>query len=197
MPMKRVLLIAAAVVIGGGAVFFVLQQEEQARIRDAVLEEIEQALDLDDDPAKALRLCAEALADAPDDAELLLLRARAYHARGRFSDVLEALDAAEPNLGEEQRDAYRFYRARALVRRFLDTGDRGDFNLAEGDLESLARSGEFDDAASVLLGMGLARKDVVAHRDEARERITRGLKGSGVEAQVDVERARQILESLR
>lgn len=195
--MKRVLLVAAALVVGGLGIYLFLQFDEQSRIRTAARDEIVHVLESEKDAPKVLRLCSEALEESPEDASLFLFQGRAYHMRGRFSDALESFGKAELYLGEDQEEEHRFLRARSLLRRFLDTGERGDFNVAEGDLQALSRSGSFDDAASILLGMGLARKDVVRHRDEAVELIEKGLKSSRVGDLVDVDRARQILDKLR
>lgn len=193
MNIRRMLLaIAVVLVVGAGAAYFV-QADRQSRARAAAVDEAELALTSERDPAKALRVVAEALLAEPGDFELLVLRGRAYDVRGRYSDALDAFESAALSEDPERHDELVFLTARARTMRYLDTGDRGDFNLVESDLERLTADPTYGGGAKVLLGLGLVRQGLARERDRARKLLQDGLATAGVGDHVNEEKARDWL----
>ncbi|MFG0316947.1 MAG: hypothetical protein ACF8XB_06730 [Planctomycetota bacterium JB042] len=197
MSPRVVLLAVVALLVAGGGVAYWLDADQRARARAAALDEAEQALAVEDDPAKALRVATAALEEHPGDPDLQVVRGRAFAARGRHGDALEAFEQAEIGLVDPERlEEVGFFKARARLLRYLDAGDRGDFNVAEGDLEGFTGDLRFGGAAKVLLGLGLIRKGDARDHERARKLLTEGLAARGVEELVDVDRARDWLSRL-
>jgi len=193
--------------IAGGAVlvltlFFViraiLRSQEASAEQALAVELIEEALDVHRDFSDALKLSADALQKYPEDGRLHLLRARAFHGLGRHSDALAALDAAKRLSDDaDERKEIRFYVAASQILRFLETGERDDFNKAEGELKLMGEGGRFSSAARVLLGRALAQPTRYQNRPEALRLLKEGLAGdSAPEGLVNLERARKTLAEL-
>jgi tetratricopeptide (TPR) repeat protein len=194
--------------ISGGAVLALavflglkayVHYQEQSRALQEARENVEEALDILKDHGEALRLSIEALETFPDDPLLHVYKGRAYHGRGRYKDALEALERAgalndDPDMAER----IVFYMARARALRFLETRDREDFNLAEGELQAAADGLEFSAAAKMLLGMMLAQPSRNQDKAEALRLIEAGLaedpQGDGI---ADLDRVRRVAEDLR
>ncbi len=194
---RLILLVVVALLVVGGGVAYWLDADRRARALVAAIDEAEQALLVEDDPAKALRVATAALEEHPDEPDLQMLRGRAFAARGRHGDALEAFEQAELGLDDPDRlEEVGFLKARARLLRYLDAGDRGDFNVVEGDLEALSADLRFGGAAKVLLGLGLIRKGDAREHERARKLLSEGLATRGVEEYVDVDRARDWLSRL-
>ena len=95
----------------------------------------------------------------------------------------------------DQLEEAQFYLARAQTRRFLDTGGRDDFNLAEASLAAL-QGGEFDEAVSVLLGLAYARESDSQDLDEARRLLKVLDMSRDIEGLDDEAGARQVRSGL-
>jgi tetratricopeptide (TPR) repeat protein len=177
----------------------VLRQQEAEARHLLVREEIEQALLGRKDYSDALRLAADAIQVYPEDWQLYLMQARAFHGRGREADALKALDRTEALTQDPDVQAdIKFFRARSRMSRFVDTGDRDDFNLAEGVLRQAALGGRHSAAANILLGMALARASRFQDLSQARKLIEEGLaESSEPEGIVDMERVRGVLVRLK
>ena len=177
----------------------VLRHQEADAQHLLVREEIEQALLDRRDYSEALRLSADAIQSYPEDWRLHLMQAQAFHGRGRQADALAALDRAGALTDDaDVQEDIRFFRARSKMSRFLETGDRDDFNLAEGVLQQAALGGRYSAAASILLGMAFAKPSRFQNLTEARRLIEEGLKESSEpEGIVDLERVRTVLKGLK
>ncbi|MFH0946352.1 MAG: hypothetical protein V2A76_14235 [Planctomycetota bacterium] len=177
----------------------VLRQQEAAAAHSLVREEIEQALLGRKDYSEALRLAADAIQLYPDDWRLFVMQARAFHGRGRQADALAALEKAEALVADaEAEEDIRFFRARSRMARFIETGERDDFNLAEGPLKQAALGGQYSAAANILLGLALARPSRFQDLAEARRLIEAGLaESSEPEGIVDMEQVRAVLARLK
>jgi len=202
MANQRLLQISGGVILAVAAslalkAYFHSQERSEELIRSRGV--IEQALVVSQDYGEALRLSIEAIESFPDDVLLRLYQGQAYHGRGRYTQAIESFDrAAELNTDPELAERIRFYTARSRTVRFLDTGEREDFNLAEGDLALAADGLEFPAAAKMLLGMMLARPSPQQNEARALRLLEEGLaedpSGEGV---VDLDRVRRVTEELR
>ena len=175
-----------------------LRSEEAAAEHALSVELIDEALGVRGDFSEALRLAADALHRYPEDARLYLLQARAFHGRGRLSDALRSLEkASQFSEDSEEGLEIRFYSASSRALRFLETGDRDDFNLAEGDLRLMGEGGRFSAAAQILLGLALAQPSHFQDRQAARRLLQEGLQGDAApEGILELERARKALRAL-
>lgn len=157
--------IVAAVILYFAVGFFTDVQSRSADLDQSVAT-ARAALDRGDFAA-AMQACADGLARHPDDVDLEFMRVEGFIGRKRYSDAIDQLDRLkERSLDSDREDDARVLAAIAHGLRFVDAGDRGDFNLAESDLRSAGDS-EFAADAAVALGLALERTGDEKVKDEA------------------------------
>lgn len=198
-----VLVVVAAVAVI--ALLFVFQHAEESSERSEAVDRSE--LDartalVSGDPAAALRVLSAALKQHPDSAVLRLMTARAYCARGRFKDALDACAKAEElDLDGDQSTESRYLSGRALAGRYLETGATDDKKRSEAELRPLFADTRFAAAAKILIGRVLTRTPAAAdpaERREAIELLEAGLADSSAREWVhDFDEARAHLEGLK
>jgi len=172
----RVAVAAGVILVGALFLRMMIKQQEHSAELEAARERATHALEIDEDPEAALRLTRTALQEFPDDAWLLVLSGRAYHGRGRLSQAIEAFEqAARASTDSELDDQLRYYSARSLMCRFLETRDREDFNRAAADLRVEAERGSHQGVSKVLLGLALAEDTPMRDPANALRLIREGL----------------------
>lgn len=194
---KLARVVVALVVIAGSVVGgkYYFAARETADAKEAAITAARDGLLDEGGPAAAIPIAMSGLEQFPDEPELHLVRGIGLIARNRASDAEEALTEALRLQPESELLAeIDFHLARTRVFRFLDLGDRGDLNQAEGPLESLRGDLRFDASVDLLLGLAhlKAGKDAKAAKDLIRKGIG-GTLAPGAEA--DAERGRAALNA--
>lgn len=191
---SRIAVGAAVVVIFVVALQFHARWQEKTEQLASAHKAVDTALTIDRDAGRALRECVDALKVHPDDAELLSLQGQCYHALKRYSDAVAAFERAR-SAAPAELTSIDFFQARSLLRRFLDTGDRGDLNLAEIRLDGVAGS-RFEDAGKVLLGLAYARDSDVQDRARARDLLRVLEHGGDIDGLDDLAGAKRVASEL-
>lgn len=200
--MVLLVVVAAGVAI---ALFLFFQHSRESSDRsDAIQGSVEeaQAALAAGDASTALRVLAGALREHPEAAALHLISARAYCARGRFKDALEACAKTdELDLDRDQADERRFIAGRAIAGRYLETGATDDRKRSEAELRPMFSDPRFGDAARIMIGRVLTRNPTTAdatQRREAIELLEAGLANSSAREWLnDFESAQQHLATLK
>jgi tetratricopeptide (TPR) repeat protein len=198
MPNRALVFLVIVAILGiGGAIYAYRSWSEAEAAEFAVLAARDEGLAAlaSGDPGTALRVSAEALREHPDAYPLLALRTRAFCQRLRYSDALaEAQHARRVARHDDEKAEASFLEARVRAERFLESGDREEYNLAEAGLAEALDGGPYDGAARLLLGLAMAKRG--GADAEARAYLEQGLADGTAKDHVDrIERARRVLES--
>jgi hypothetical protein len=171
-PQRILVILIALVLVGGAYWYFASGSGVDTVAAEVALETAEEALARGDTSA-VLTATAQGLEADPGSYPLAILRVRAFCLRTRYTDALAAAEVARDAASSRvETEEVEFWIARAHAGRFLDAGERADFNRAEATLRESLEDPVRGAAAKTLLGAALVKS---GRKDEGRPLLEAGL----------------------